>query len=468
MYRSARVVTSVVLFAGLLSVGTATAGASARSGRDVIDTHRVAGFPEMRESARGLNRTFSLRRATAPVVTSQPVADAVTAGASASFHASASGSPTPSVQWYVSSNAGASFTAVANAKSTTLTFTTTLSENGYEYEAIFSNSAGKATTNAATLTVSAPVNSAPVVTTQPTNQSVSAGATATFSAAASGYPTPSVQWEVEASGASGFTAVAGATSTTYSFVASASQNGSQYEAVFTNSQGSATTNPATLTVGVAPVQSSNWSGYADINTTFSAVTGNWTVPTLTCSGSATTYSSEWIGIDGYSSSTVEQDGTEADCLGGVPSYDAWYEMYGDNAVNNGYEVELSSSYPVAPGDAMSASVSVSGSTWTLTIADSTKGWNFTTTVSDSSVAKSSAEWIVERPEVCNPGCALTSLANFGTATFTNATATSGGVTGGISATAYSVMEMVNGTTVLAVPSGLSANGESFSDVWKAA
>ena len=71
--------------------------------------------------------------------------------------------------------------------------------NGYEYEAVFTNAAGTATTTAATLTV----QTAPSVTANPTNQTVNAGGTATFTAAASGNPTPSVQWEVSTD--SGFT-----------------------------------------------------------------------------------------------------------------------------------------------------------------------------------------------------------------------------------------------------------------------
>ena len=81
------------------------------------------------------------------------------------------------------------------------------------------------------------------------------------------------------------------------------------------------------------------------------------MPSVTCAGGATTYSSQWIGIDGYSSDTVEQDGKGASCQAGTPYYNAWYEMYGDEAVDDGYEVPLSNSgYPVSPGDAMIASV----------------------------------------------------------------------------------------------------------------
>ena len=88
----------------------------------------------------------------------------VTAGATATFTAAASGDPTPSVQWMVSTNQGTSFSDISGATATTYSFTPTLAQNGDEYEAVFSNAAGSATTTAATLTVQA----APAVTTQPT------------------------------------------------------------------------------------------------------------------------------------------------------------------------------------------------------------------------------------------------------------------------------------------------------------
>ena len=126
---------------------------------------------------------------------------------------------------------------------------TTLAESGNKYEAVFTNSAGAATSNAATLTVTQPTTIPPVVTTQPTNQTVAVGGTATFTAAASGTPAPTVQWQSEAPGASSFTPISGATSTTLTVPnVTAAQSGTKYEAVFTNSAGSATSNAATLTV----------------------------------------------------------------------------------------------------------------------------------------------------------------------------------------------------------------------------
>jgi len=94
--------------------------------------------------------------------------------------------------------------------------------------------------------------SAPSVETQPINQSVHVGQTASFIASASGSPTPTVQWQISTDGGSTYTAVPGATLPTYSFTASRSQNGDLFRAVFSNGVGSpATTNPATLTVNKA-------------------------------------------------------------------------------------------------------------------------------------------------------------------------------------------------------------------------
>ncbi|MGA9078187.1 MAG: G1 family glutamic endopeptidase [Acidimicrobiales bacterium] len=220
------------------------------------------------------------------------------------------------------------------------------------------------------------------------------------------------------------------------------------------------------------IGSYNWSGYVDTGGTFTSVSGNWTVPTATCASGKTAYSSTWIGIDGYGSQTVEQDGTDSDCSGATPAYYAWYEFYASSGspVNNGESVELpTSSYPVSPGDAMSASVSVVNHSWTLVIQDSTK-WTYTEgPVTWDAPTEASAEWIVERPEVCDPGCAITALANFGSVNFTSATATDNGTSGSISAFSALALGMLanNATTVLAAPGLLSNEGENFTDNWEA-
>jgi len=95
---------------------------------------------------------------------------------------------------------------------------------------------------------------APAVMSSPANQNVVAGQPVTFSAAASGAPTPTVQWQVSTNGGTTYTPVSGATSTTFTIAATTTgQNGNLYEAVFTNPAGSATTAAAHLTVTAAPV-----------------------------------------------------------------------------------------------------------------------------------------------------------------------------------------------------------------------
>ncbi len=78
--------------------------------------------------------------------------------------------------------------------------------------------------------------------------------------------------------------------------------------------------------------STNWSGYAAAGGTYKSVSATWTEPTGTCSGSAK-YSSFWVGLDGYNSTTVEQTGSEVDCSGSTPRYYSWYEMYPAYPVN---------------------------------------------------------------------------------------------------------------------------------------
>lgn len=194
--------------------------------------------------------------------------------------------------------------------------------------------------------------------------------------------------------------------------------------------------------------SSNWSGYAATGRTFTSVSASWVQPAVSC-GSQTTYSSFWIGIDGDGSNSVEQTGTEADCSGGQAYYSSWYEMY------PAYPVNYSNS--VSPGDHFTATVSVSGSTFTLKLSDVTKGWTKTTTKSSSSAAKASAEIIAEAP---SSSSGVLPLANFGTASFTGSTA-NGQAIGNF---APDRINMASGSTTKATTSSLSG-GTNFSVTW---
>lgn len=131
---------------------------------------------------------------------------------------------------------------------------------------------------------------------------------------------------------------------------------------------------------------SNWGGYI-AQGSFTSISGSWTMPTVTCNSTNDLYA-PWIGIDGYGSQTVEQTGVQVDCSSGRPEYSGWYEMYPAAPVyfNNS----------VAAGDTFTASVVGSGSSYTLKLSDTTKGWTQTATKS-LNAEDASAEAVIESP-----------------------------------------------------------------------
>lgn len=227
--------------------------------------------------------------------------------------------------------------------------------------------------------------------------------------------------------------------------------------------------PARVIDNVTVSDSTNWSGYAVTGSSFTSAKASWTVPSANCSKTPNTYAAFWVGLDGWTSSTVEQTGTDSDCDGSSPSYYAWYEFYPNPS-------ELISSVSVAPGNHMSASVTYSGSEFTITITNETTGKSYSKSSKVSGAKRSSAEWIAEAPCCTNRGGILP-LADFGTVDFgddytgvsgTN-DATDSSTSGAISAFGADVNEaiMVNGSTGAdeAVPSSLSSDGTSFTVTW---
>ncbi len=156
--------------------------------------------------------------------------------------------------------------------------------------------------------------------------------------------------------------------------------------------------------------SSNWSGYAVTGGTYQSVSASWIEPKGKCT-SKSTYSAFWVGLDGDGSNTVEQTGSEVDCSGGSPQYDAWYEMYPT--------VSIPFRNTVQPGDQFTASVTASGTEFTLKITDVTQNWHKSIVKSLSTARKASAEVIVEAP-CCTSRGGVLPLADFGTVNITDA------------------------------------------------
>jgi hypothetical protein len=225
-------------------------------------------------------------------------------------------------------------------------------------------------------------------------------------------------------------------------------------------------------VGNDVVTDQNWAGYAVSATSkFNDVTGSWVQPTATCNTAGASYAAFWSGIDGYTSGTVEQLGTDSDCLGlGQPNYYAWYEMYPAGSVS------LSTAlYPVKPGDTLTAEVSVTSIFYTLKM-KSSEGWSFSTTKIRFFPARSSAELVSEAPSLCSIiGCSQAPLTNFGTVQFSGAEAAAGGAdspfdtfTAGSGPHEIIAETPAKTPVILDQPSALtsSAAGDAFSITWQ--
>jgi hypothetical protein len=209
--------------------------------------------------------------------------------------------------------------------------------------------------------------------------------------------------------------------------------------------------------GLSQVESNNWAGYADTGSGFSKVTASWTEPTGKSSGNTESLAAFWVGIDGYSSSSVEQDGTLIESYEGTVYYYDWWEIYPENdvqVVNN-----------VNPGDHITSTVTRSGDSYTLSVTDSTTpSDSFSTTQTYSGGANSSAEWIAEAP---SGSSGIEPLTDFGTWSDTGSSATEGSSTGTISSFTDDEITQVNsGGTVLDQPSALNSSGNAFTTTWK--
>jgi len=199
-------------------------------------------------------------------------------------------------------------------------------------------------------------------------------------------------------------------------------------------------------------ESYNWAGYAVRALSVTSVSGQFIVPTTSSpvpSSATTYYASWWVGIDGLTDSTVEQTGIIAISTGTTPTtYLAVFEFYPGPAYEIGSTVGgVFVPAPVEANDAIYASVTYTGfsrgfgfgspsnfigspislfstpsttfvypgdpgrsnGVFTVTITDITEHWTFSTSESDSSAERTSAEWITESPSV---GGELASLADF--------------------------------------------------------
>ena len=198
------------------------------------------------------------------------------------------------------------------------------------------------------------------------------------------------------------------------------------------------------------VESQNWSGYAAHGKTYKKVSASWVEPTGHCTSSRT-FSSFWVGLDGFGSTTVEQTGSEVDCIGGHAQYFGWYEMF------PAFPVNFTS--PVGPGDHFTGSVTFTGGGhYTLVLKDTSRGWSHTIHKTLNSAKNASAEVIAEAP---SSSSGILPLTNFGTVQFSNAA-----VDGAAISNAHAVkITMVNGSGRAKDSVSALSSGKNFSVKW---
>jgi hypothetical protein len=206
----------------------------------------------------------------------------------------------------------------------------------------------------------------------------------------------------------------------------------------------------------------NWSGYADSATkahTFTKVSGSWAVPSVTCSAEDQ-ITSDWVGLDGFNSGTVEQLGTASWCYQGKAVYYTWYEIYRNGA----HQVSTA----LKPGDKVTASVTRTGTSYAFKLTDSTTSGNnisATKTCALATCKDTSAEWISERPSF---SIGIAPQAHYNAFKITNGSQTSSGHTGSIGAgpgvNAITMIDATQGYNLNTVSTLTGSN--SFSTTWK--
>ena len=217
---------SLVSGSGTLS-GTTLIG----QGGNVVIRATQAGNANF-EAATTVNRTFTfVRGALTPFFTTPPASLTVNSGTAATFRALALGSPTPTYQWQKN---GAD---LPGATSPTFILASTTPADAARYTVVARNAVGSTSASADLV-----VRLAPEITEGPADRAVFAGDPVTLAVIATGIPAPAFQWRRNG------TAIAGATTATYTITSATVAQSGRYDVVATNALGSVTSATATLTV----------------------------------------------------------------------------------------------------------------------------------------------------------------------------------------------------------------------------
>jgi outer membrane protein assembly factor BamB len=177
----------------------------------------------------------------APFIVTHPADHNATVGDNVSFTVDANGTAPFTYQWQKD---GVDLNSSTTA---TLTLNGVQPANAGTYRVKVSNAAGSATSNGATLNV----GTIPMIVAHPSDANATVGSNVTFDVNATGTPPLAYQWQKKAGNA--YNNITGATSSTFTLTDAKLVNSGTYRVVVNSPYGTATSNGALLTMGLAPV-----------------------------------------------------------------------------------------------------------------------------------------------------------------------------------------------------------------------
>jgi uncharacterized repeat protein (TIGR01451 family) len=184
-----------------------------------------------------------------PTITRQPQSLTATNGSPASFSFKARGTPPLSYHWQKNGLALTDGGNLSGSATTNLVLSATTTNDAGNYAVVVTNTWGSITSVVATLTIVSP----PMITQQPTNETVLAGSLASFSVTAMGTAPLGYQWQKNGIGLTNGGTLSGTATTNLVLSAVTTNDAGTYTVIITNSVGSVTSSVAIFTVVLPPV-----------------------------------------------------------------------------------------------------------------------------------------------------------------------------------------------------------------------
>jgi hypothetical protein len=198
---------------------------------------------------------------------------------------------------------------------------------------------------------------------------------------------------------------------------------------------------------------------------FTCVEAIWVQPKVRCRGTSIQSSVYWVGLGGFDQRSLVQVGTESLCSGGKAVTSAWHESLPRERFS------IRTGLPIAVGDRIWVQVRwLGGSGYRISLADLTSRRHFEVEVTNKTLKRTSAEWIVEAPTVgCPSRCRTLKMPDFATVRFQGTWTTIGGLRQPLDAAdfTHAAQTMVNSAgAVRSDISATSPTGTGFSVRWR--